>query len=477
MGQIYTRLRKTCQNVLNRLVFCCMVVCYLKQSVASVLGYQRIVSLVSEVSLFKKRRSTKAFQTWKFIAFGVTSFWTEASSSAKIRKQNLHLNKRTTVDFYKVQVFENVKWLKPILDAKTNHLVLAVWLLFGAFPTLLFYVTSSIDGSFSFSGLSLKDDYIFLSYYIYIPAFISLAVIYLPKYSEVIRSLSQVITFSNDTATKENVNSKSITSEKMSNILTRVSNMLNAEGKAKLIQTSLIIGGILWAFMCADAHWHSVETYGVEIWSSSSFLTSFITRTVYELVIFGYILPVLLYKYFALLVSIRFLFVKLSSENAITLRPMSPDDAGGLGSFGSYSLKLVLVFLPFLLPILAYIVSGFNTLPFLLGVSLYTPAVLFIFFFPLSGAHGLMKEEKDTELKVILEMFNTAYDNMRNSYSSGGQKLAEYLSEVQSLGDIYHKTSKMPVWPFTLKTLRGFLAVVGATFLSIWLDWAVSKIF
>jgi hypothetical protein len=173
----------------------------------------------------------------------------------------------------------------------------------------------------------------------------------------------------------------------------------------------------------------------------------------------------------------RSICIDLTKLQVIKLRPLNPDKAGGLGVLGKYSLKMVLFLLPPLFPIMGYIFFGNVNILFVVGLTLYIPFLILAFFFPLSGAHGAMKNFKDQELRMLSEEFNSIYDKfIKNIRDDNLPEIIEEFELMDKLGDLYNKANKMPVWPFDTNTLTKFGSILAAIITSIWLNWLFGKL-
>ncbi len=369
-------------------------------------------------------------------------------------------------------IFPITKLYNP--DNRFKNLVY-IWILFSILPFIIFMFSAKIDNSlFLNNGLGLLSDIIFLSYFIFIPLIFSLAIIYFPYINEVIKSLNNVVII------KENSNNSDkdlFTYKDFNQLLNKFRKIINAEGKYSKIKWGLIIGGIGWLLMGANAHWNAVSNYGQDIWSSKNHLTSFVIRTAYEAIIFGILFPLVLHKYLTILYSMKNILQELTERKALKLRPINPDKAGGLGKMGQFSLKLVFFLLSPLIPIFAYIFFGQINIIFLVGLTLYIPLLIFAFFYPLSGAHFAMKKFKEEELNRLSKEFNKVYDEFNNKLRKISLNQLNIEFEVlEKIDALYKKAEKMPVWPFDTETIAKFGSILAAIITSIWLNWLFGKL-
>jgi hypothetical protein len=157
---------------------------------------------------------------------------------------------------------------------------------------------------------------------------------------------------------------------------------------------------------------------------------------------------------------------KLFSSFAIGVRPLHPDQAGGLAPLGNFTLTLsyLIAFIGILLvltPITRnYVVMG--TLQFrwtteiIVALGVYIVVAPAVFFAPLSVAHNVMKEAKNRLLQQIAQRFETEYRSIQNKLSGDISGLASGLKALEELQSLYDTTSKFPVWPFNAANMRRF---------------------
>ena len=227
--------------------------------------------------------------------------------------------------------------------------------------------------------------------------------------------------------------------------------MITGKGNTKYILGIFLIIGLAWAGYSAIIHWNVSYPYMSDFWSSQSNVPAFIVRTIYEFIIFGFIFPFIAFKYVMILHSIRYMCVELNKRDALKIRPLSPDKAGGLGALGAFNFKMVLVILPMIIPLVLYpIFGGLNEL-FSAGIIIYIPALCFAFFYPLSGAHNAMSKFKKQELSILSWEFNRVYDEfVRDIRSKQLKDIPDDFELMEKLDHLYQKAESMPVWPFNL---------------------------
>ena len=379
---------------------------------------------------------------------------------------------------YNISVFDDLpiigKWISNVSD-----LIFSLWIfiIFGLFAFVLFYFTAHLECALRLpDGKGLLEDYIFLTYFIFIPLDFIIAKIYFPRISFTLHTLKNVIITeeeSNESADIENLdNIKPIPINQFNNYLKECESRILGKRNMKLCKLLFFIAGIAWVVMMANTHWNAICYYITDIWSSKSFRISFITRTFYEFIVIGIIFPYILFKFIMILISIRYICTKLTEDEAIRLRPLNPDRAGGLGEIGKYSLRMILILVPPLLLIMTYVVFENLNIVFRCGLILYIPLLIFAFFFPLSGAHKAMKKFKAKELKRLSCEFNRIYDAFTKGFNT--EKISELstrLKIIRCLDQLYNKAEKMPIWPFDTRTVAKFTGILFAIIASFWINW------
>jgi len=383
---------------------------------------------------------------------------------------------------YRIEIYKN-EWLANKLNqpGRRKKIITMVWILFGIMPYFIFYFSGLVDHNLYLEGdaRGFFEDYAFHSY-IYIPFLFHAALNYFPQLSDILVSLKNIL-FSNDNSgekssfqknNKENSTQLTI----FNRLLQKYESIILGNSKSKILKYILLLGGLAWSAMMATAHYYALDTYGYDLWSSQNYLVTFITRTIYETIVFGFLFPLLLFKFLTTLYTIKHICLDLTKEKIIRLRPINPDKAGGLGDLGKYSLKLVILLLPPLIPIFAYMIFNPVTMVLLSGLTLYIPLLVLTFFYPLSGAHRAMKEFKDRELQNLSHKFNAIYDTFIEKIDPDADTLIpEEYDALEKIDRLYKKAEKMPVWPFDTDTITKFGSILAAILTSIWLNWLFGK--
>lgn len=157
---------------------------------------------------------------------------------------------------------------------------------------------------------------------------------------------------------------------------------------------------------------------------------------------------------------------KVFGSGNIQLAPLHPDNCGGLGGISKYSNKVALGIGSIGLILSAATVMELQNrslpeaYPVILGIVAYLILAPLFFFLPLGAAHDAMQEAKDAELIKLADRFRSAYDSVKSSVDQSSKKFNEELSKLENVKKLYSLAESFPVWPFDVRNLRRFLAVV-----------------
>ena len=175
------------------------------------------------------------------------------------------------------------------------------------------------------------------------------------------------------------------------------------------------------------------------------------------------------------IVTLRGLF----RNQGIALSPWHPDGCGGLRSISQYSASLSLA--------IGAVGVGLSTITVQLviwdkfqvsyevwlALAAYVILTPLMFFLPLGTAHGAMGNARDRDLLLLSEQFDEEYARIGSALNeadivtrTGAQPSNDLLDsgvkKLENLKKLYRMTEDFPQWPFDVRNLRRFLAVVGA---------------
>jgi hypothetical protein len=170
------------------------------------------------------------------------------------------------------------------------------------------------------------------------------------------------------------------------------------------------------------------------------------------------IIPVL-YKGFLLILLPR----KLHKEVTITVRPLHPDNCGGLKPLGDLCIRFDYIFFVGAVGAVLYLLfsEGIEFKLYLFIFLLYGFFVTFFFYYPLWPVHKTMKAHKYDLLYALNEKLDPVYREITTSIN------AEALEKIEKIERIYNRVSNMPVWPFDTGGLIRFLTAVFMPLLGI----------
>jgi hypothetical protein len=147
----------------------------------------------------------------------------------------------------------------------------------------------------------------------------------------------------------------------------------------------------------------------------------------------------------------------------LTPRPLHPDKAGGLGIIG----KVCLSFTWPLLVIGIILASSFffheeatyfivNTLVLVV----YIISITFVFFFPLSSVHKIMKKSKEEWLDKISLRIRSVLNKIEEGLEENRDNPLRSFNELDLLRKHYEVVESMPVWPYDFKTISRFFSTI-----------------
>ncbi|MBU8913254.1 MAG: hypothetical protein KOO61_04470 [Spirochaetales bacterium] len=367
-------------------------------------------------------------------------------------------------DLYNMNCFRDMHRLSDLFQRSGGRVATSSYLVLAVIPAVLLFVTSWLSGTLYLDGdaLGYLEDYIFAFFFISLPAMVVLVAVLVNTLPGTLHSLKLVIRRAEgDTDEPGPTMQAGDFNALLKKFETKITGV---KGWYRVLKYGGHAVGVLYALYALKSHYFAVDTYTYDIWSSQDHLLNLAARTIYEVVLFGVVVPALFYKFLMVLHTIRAMFRALTDTHVIRLRPLSPDNAGGLGMIGGYSLKMVYVLLPALVPLLLYVLFMPFTPIIMIGLIVYIPLLILVFFYPLSGAHQAMKRYKTVELEFLARQFNRAYDTFTSRVGSEtfqiDDEAAQAADLMSKIEELYNKANKMPVWPFNVQTLTRFGATV-----------------
>jgi hypothetical protein len=155
----------------------------------------------------------------------------------------------------------------------------------------------------------------------------------------------------------------------------------------------------------------------------------------------------------------------------IQLLPLHPDGCGGLGSMSQYSTKVALGIASIGLMLSAGTVleiqqgTLLKAYPVMVGIVGYIVFAPLFFFWPLGTAHEAMQEAKDSEMLRLAQQFDRLYDKVKREVADQDNDYEKSIKKLEHLRKLYQIAQEFPVWPFDMRNLRRFFAVVTTPFI------------
>ena len=168
---------------------------------------------------------------------------------------------------------------------------------------------------------------------------------------------------------------------------------------------------------------------------------------------------------------------KIGKTIQVSLKPISPDRAGGLVSFSEALLKGVFMYsalIAMVLPLLVFIIGylqQFN--PFLayipvIGLSFAVLSIFLFFLIPQYSIHKVMVEEKERLLQQVSEDVNSIIGDIRDALggsATGKDAPSQQLMLLSlQLTELFNQIERMRTWPSDLtvfvKAISALLAII-----------------
>jgi len=372
-------------------------------------------------------------------------------------------------------------WIRSILgnSASRSKSIIFIWAVFLLLPAFLFFVPSWMDGSLRIEdGLGLLDDRQAFAAALIVPAVLSGFAILSPGFSEVLHSLRWVIAW-RDPAGTPNMNGDLLSEEEFQDMLARYEWSLLITGSARYLAVGMAALGLaIWGYVTVIHFFAPTNMeYGKDYWGSQNFMASFVVSTLFLFFLYVIALPYVFFKLMMVLQIMRRSCIELNDIKVLRIRPLNPDKAGGLGAFGSFAFKFILLFsVPAVLVVLYPIFIGYNGI-FFIFTTVYIFSLILVFFYPLSGAHQAMSQAKRATLERMSGQINRIYDNLMVTVTPvENLALGPQFDVADRLDKLYSRAQEMPVWPFDLATFAKFATIIISVALTGGLKWFVDRL-
>lgn len=186
-------------------------------------------------------------------------------------------------------------------------------------------------------------------------------------------------------------------------------------------------------------------------------LSGIVMHTTYAIIYFFTV--VMLYKGVFL---IRF-FRKLPENFNLQVKPLHPDNCGGLKPIGNFCIGIDYMLLIFGVAVVSQSIFSYSeaTDVFIaFALSAYTVSAIFLFFYPLWPIHNSMKSQKNDLLYKLNKELDPIYQEVYEKITRISKINTKKLQKVEKLDKIYERTSRMPTWPSDIGGFIKFLTTI-----------------
>ncbi|KYK33743.1 MAG: hypothetical protein AYK18_14680 [Theionarchaea archaeon DG-70] len=186
-------------------------------------------------------------------------------------------------------------------------------------------------------------------------------------------------------------------------------------------------------------------------------LSGISVHTTYAVIYFFTV--VMLYKGIFL---IRF-FRKLPENFTVQVKPLHPDNCGGLKPIGNFCIGVDYMLLVFGIAVVSQSIFSYSeaTDVFIVFIlSAYVVSAIFLFFYPLWPIHNSMKLQKNDLLCKLNEELDPIYQEVYEKITKLSRISRRKLEKVEKWDRIYERTSEMPTWPFDVGGFLRFLTTI-----------------
>ena len=364
------------------------------------------------------------------------------------------------------------------------------FVIFTLFPILLSIILAFFGGVFTSKdtdALPFVEDYASMSFFalgIMLPIMVLKMMNTIPI---TVESLSNVIDLDTEkadsTMTKSRldqlVNTYSYlyckeTGRKMDGIsLPQDEDLVNFISKMKLIKILVIISCVGYSILTAYNRFTGVGD--TVVWHNYEASTmAYISRTITDFLLAGIMGPLVLYPIILSVMITYHSLKQVGDTNSLKFIRFSKDEAGGLGEYGIQSFLNTIALLPYSVVLIGIIIQAKSldiTIPVTTmgATGVYLCLLIFVFFFPLSGAAKSMSALKRKELSSISEHYANSYLNFKKALEeSDDLDTIRLHSEAMIAAEtVFEGVMKQPTVPYSKALVARLFASVTPVFGSI----------
>ena len=361
------------------------------------------------------------------------------------------------------------------------------FVIFTLFPILLSIILAFFGGVFTSKdtdALPFVEDYASMSFFalgIMLPIMILKMMNTIPI---TVESLSNVIDLDTEkadsTMTKSRldqlVNTYSYlyckeTGRKMDGIsLPQDEDLVNFISKMKLIKILVIISCVGYSILTAYNRFTGVGD--TVVWHNYEASTmAYISRTITDFLLAGIMGPLVLYPIILSVMITYHSLKQVGDTNSLKFIRFSKDEAGGLGEYGIQSFLNTIALLPYSVVLIGIIIQAKSldiTIPVTTmgATGVYLCLLIFVFFFPLSGAAKSMSALKRKELSSISEHYANSYLNFKKALEENDDldTIRLHSEAMIAAETVFEGVMKQPTVPYSKALVARLFASVTPVF-------------
>jgi len=200
-------------------------------------------------------------------------------------------------------------------------------------------------------------------------------------------------------------------------------------------------------------------------------VVAYISRTLTDFLLAGIMGPLVLYPIILSVMITYHSLKQVADTNSLKFIRFSKDEAGGLGEYGMQSFLNTVALLPYSVVLVGIIIQARSleiTLPIttIAATGVYLALLLFVFFFPLTGAAKSMAALKKKELESISEHYANSYFNFKKALEeSEDLSLIKSHSEAMIAAEtVFDGIMKQPTVPYSKALVTRLAASVAPVF-------------
>lgn len=371
--------------------------------------------------------------------------------------------------------------------SSTGKAFLIGFVLFTVFPVILSVILAYFGGVFTADdtdALPFVEDYASMSFYalgLLLPIMVLKMMNSIPL---TVESLSNVLDLDTDkessTMTRNRLNQLvntysylycKETGRKMDGIsLPQDEDLLKFINNMKLIKILVIISCVGYSILTAfnrftgvgdSLTWHNYDAS----------VLAYISRTITDFLLAGIMGPLVLYPIILSVMITYHSLKQVGDTNSLKFIRFSKDEAGGLGDYGIQSFLNTIALLPYSIVLIGIIVQAKSldiTIPITTmgATGVYLCLLLFVFFFPLSGAAKSMGALKKAELASISEHYANSYLKFKKALEESDDldTIRLHSETMIAAESVFDGVMKQPTVPYSKALVARLVASVTPVF-------------